>query len=74
MQNGYCWFLSDDLQKNTIRSLLMINQVISITIRAAETSKAILTAQLITPVTIRCLLYSLFLTSSMKFMIRQCDL
>ncbi|NTX70890.1 hypothetical protein FCH31_15915 [Lelliottia amnigena] len=69
MQNGYCRFLSDDLQKNTIRSLLMINQVISITIRFAETSKAILTAQLITPVTIHRLLYSLFLTSSMKFMI-----
>ncbi|UJD92935.1 hypothetical protein FS593_00840 [Lelliottia amnigena] len=56
MQNGYCHFLSDDLQKNTIRSLLMINQVISITIRFAETSKAILTARLITPVTIPHLL------------------
>jgi hypothetical protein len=37
MQNGYCRFFSDDLQKNTIQSLLMINQVISITIPHAET-------------------------------------
>ena len=52
MQNGYSRFCTDYLQKNTCESLHMTNQVISITIRIAETDKAIVTARLITPVTI----------------------
>ena len=55
MQNGYCCFCTDYLQKNTCASLHMINQVISITIHIAETGKAIVIAQLITAVTILCL-------------------
>ncbi|ADF59779.1 hypothetical protein ASV14_14510 [Enterobacter cloacae subsp. cloacae] len=52
MQNGYCHFISYSLQKNTWRSRHMVNQVISITIRIAETDKAIVTARLITSVMI----------------------
>ena len=55
MQNGYSRFCTDYLQKNTCASLHMTNQVISITIHIAETRKAIGIAQLITAVTILCL-------------------
>ncbi len=55
MQNGYSRFCTDYLQKKTCESLHMTNQVISITIHTAETCKAIVIAQLITAVTILCL-------------------
>ncbi|AEW71621.1 hypothetical protein EcWSU1_00181 [Enterobacter ludwigii] len=53
MQNGYCRFISYYLQKNTWRSRHKRNQVISLTLATAETHKAIVTARLITSVTIR---------------------
>ncbi|AKZ71500.1 hypothetical protein SS21_12545 [Enterobacter roggenkampii] len=52
MQNGYCRFISYHLQKNTWRSRHMTNQGISITLHIAESDTAIVTARLITPVTI----------------------
>ncbi|TCB91554.1 hypothetical protein E0L20_15525 [Enterobacter wuhouensis] len=69
MQNGYCRFISYYLQKNTHRGRHMVNQVISITIHIAETGKAIVTAQLITGVTIPCPLLRLFLNGSLMFLI-----
>ncbi|NTZ46278.1 hypothetical protein C3709_21640 [Lelliottia aquatilis] len=74
MQNGYCRFFSYDLQKNTRQSLFLNNQAITVSDRSAETNKAIVTAQLVTDVTIFCFFCRLFLIGSLMFTIPLCDL